>query len=121
MKSFLILALIGYLGLIGFAQTEQAQAVALFSALKNHKPESTSTEKKIQKQFERQLKNEFKPEIYISADKRHQGLSRFDLIPFTDPKKAIPTVTAPLMQNTLKEKTGVVRGCLRRAFSEIYF
>lgn len=30
------------------------------------------------------------PGIYIPADKRHQGLSRFDLLPFTDRKKGDP-------------------------------
>lgn len=33
---------------------------------------------------------DFKPEIYIPADKRHQGLSRFDLLPFTDRQKGDP-------------------------------
>ncbi len=32
----------------------------------------------------------FQPEIYIPADKRHQGLSRFDLIPPTDRRKGDP-------------------------------
>lgn len=33
---------------------------------------------------------DFEPEIYIPADKRHKGLSRFDLLPFTDRRKGDP-------------------------------
>lgn len=66
MKVFLTLAVIGYCGLIQLGQ---------------------SAKEKPRKQFERLSAFETKPEIYIPADKRHQGLSRFDLIPFTDRRK----------------------------------
>lgn len=42
------------------------------------------------KQNEIPRRFDFRHEIYIPADKRHQGLSRFDLLPFTDRQKGDP-------------------------------
>jgi hypothetical protein len=66
MKIFLTLTIIGFCPLIGFGQPAQG---------------------KFQKQFQPLSAFKSKPEIYIPADKRHRGLSRFDLIPFTDRRK----------------------------------
>lgn len=46
------------------------------------------------------------PEIYIPADKRHQGLSRFDLLPFTDRKKGDPSRYRAVNPNFVTKEDG---------------
>lgn len=46
------------------------------------------------------------PEIYIPADKRHRGLSRFDLIPFTDRRKGDPDRYRAVNPNFVKKDNG---------------
>lgn len=45
---------------------------------------------KVEGRFKHSTTFALKPEIYIPADKRHQGLSRFDQIPFTDRRRGDP-------------------------------
>ena len=118
MKKNLTLALIGYCGLIGFGQTEKPWTVKTPSVLNHCKSNLSSafainkfviqykdagsetetnqiyliepTREKPKKHFAQPATSDFNSEIYIPADKRHQGLSRFDLIPFTDRQKGDP-------------------------------
>lgn len=46
------------------------------------------------------------PEIYIPADKRHVGLSRFDQLPFTDRKKGDPERYRALNPQYVKKENG---------------
>ena len=48
----------------------------------------------------------FPPEIYIPANKRHQGLSRFDLLPFTDRRKGDPDRYRAVNPNYVKKENG---------------
>jgi hypothetical protein len=48
----------------------------------------------------------FKPEIYIPADKRHQGLSRFDQIPPTDRRKGDPDRYRAVNPKYVKRENG---------------
>jgi hypothetical protein len=134
MKRFLIVALIGCCGLIGFGQTKETGAVRPPYVLKYYKSglspvfatnkhtiqnknvESNSksnkisliksTKEKPEKQFARPKTFDFKPEIYIPADKRHQGLSQFDLIPFTDRRKGDPDRYRAVNPKYVKRENG---------------
>jgi hypothetical protein len=44
--------------------------------------------------------------VYIPADKRHQGLSRYDLIPFTDRRKGDPDRYRAVNPNFVKRENG---------------
>lgn len=48
----------------------------------------------------------FEPPIYIPANKRHQGLSRFDVLPFTDRKKGDPDRYRAQNPNYVKKENG---------------
>ncbi len=134
MKSFLNLALIGYFGLNGFGQIGKPRTVKHPPVLKNYKSNLSSvfatnkhttqnknvesdsesnkifliksTDEKPKKQFARPVASDPKPEIYIPADKRHQGLSRFDLIPFTDRKKGDPDRYRAVNPKYVKRENG---------------
>ncbi len=134
MKRFLNLALIGFCGLIGLGQTEETRTIKPPPVLKNYKTnlsyvvvsnkhtvqsknlESETESDKInlekpkkekpEKQFAQPTTFGFKSEIYIPADKRHQGLSRFDLIPFTDRKKGDPDRYRAVNPKHVKRENG---------------
>ncbi|HXH68894.1 MAG TPA: hypothetical protein VNI60_00965 [Pyrinomonadaceae bacterium] len=74
--------------------------------MESHKSEPPSTGKKTQKQSGHSAAVELKPEIYIPADKRHQGLSRFDLIPFTDRRKGDPDRYRAVNPKYVKRENG---------------
>ncbi|MCA1639687.1 MAG: hypothetical protein LC768_15375 [Acidobacteria bacterium] len=129
MKSFLNLVLIGYCGLIGFGQTEESLPVLKYykpnipSVFATNKytiqnknvesdPESNriilikAANKKPKKHFARSVAFNSKPEIYIPADRRHKGLSRFDLIPFTDRRKGDPDRYRAVNPKYVKRENG---------------
>ena len=56
--------------------------------------------------FRQTKTSDFSPAIYIPADKRHQGLSRFDQIPFTDRKKGDPDRYRAVNPNYVKKVDG---------------
>ncbi len=60
--------------------------------------------------FEKLLKNPkilgSTPEIYIPAGSRHQGLSRFDVLPFTDRRKGDPDRYRAVNPNYVKKENG---------------
>ena len=84
MKSVSCLTIIGYLVLLGFGQTKQPAAVP---ARQNNDSQRSAAKQKTFEKFAPIEASDSRPKIYIPADKRHQGLSRFDLIPFTDRRK----------------------------------
>ena len=134
MKRFLNLALIGYYGLMGISQTEETGTVKLSLALNYYKSNLSSVfatnkhtfqnkivesdpksnkisliklmKEKPKKQFAQPTTFDFKPEIYIPADKRHQGLSQFDLIPFTDRRKGDPDRYRAINPKYVKRENG---------------
>ncbi len=112
MRRFLNLALIGCCGLIGFGQTVEIGSVELPHKNVESYPKSNkinlikSTKEKSKKQFAQPATSDFKPEIYIPADKRHQGLSHFDLIPFTDRRKGDPDRYRAVNPKYVKRENG---------------
>lgn len=66
-----------------------AYSEPVYTGLKKIKS-SQLTVNKIERQIKHSRIFGFQTEIYIPADKRHQGLSRFDLIPPTDRRKGDP-------------------------------
>ncbi len=56
--------------------------------------------------FRQTKTSDISPAIYIPADKRHQGLSRFDQIPFTDRKKGDPDRYRAVNPNYVKKADG---------------
>ncbi len=65
-----------------------------------------STGQKFKKLFRFSKIFDFKPEIYIPADKRHQGLSRFDQLPFTDRRKGDPDRYRAVNPNYVRRENG---------------
>ncbi|MDQ3710668.1 MAG: hypothetical protein M3388_00375 [Acidobacteriota bacterium] len=106
MKVFLNWAFVGFLGLTGFGQTDHTSILKFIFTPLNSTSELVSGKKVIQKQFEHPVMFGFTPEIYIPADKRHQGLSRFDLIPFTDRKKGDPDRYRAVNPKYVKRENG---------------
>ena len=88
MKFFLILTLLGGLGLFGLEQTKRIGSSVYASASEDRRSESALAKKgMVRRRLGRTLPSNSPPDVYIPADQRHQGLSRFDLIPFTDRRK----------------------------------
>ncbi len=87
MKIFVCAALIAFCGLVGFGQIKQTGAASSSSVSGADK-------------------SDFKSAIYIPADRRHQGLSRFDLIPFTDRKKGDPDRYRAVNPKYVKRENG---------------
>jgi len=65
-----------------------------------------ATGQMFEKLFKQSKIFDFKPEIYIPADKRHQGLSRFDLLPFTDRQKGDPDRYRAVNPKYVKRENG---------------
>jgi hypothetical protein len=61
----------------------------VYTELKKIKSSQLSVDK-VERHIKQSRTFGFQPAIYIPADKRHQGLSRFDLIPPTDRRKGDP-------------------------------
>ena len=134
MKKFLNLALVGFCGLIAFGQTGKPTIVKPLPVMKDDKANLASVslgnklasrkkdiesntepnriylekpaKEKPRKQFAQTAAFDSKSEIYIPADKRHQGLSRFDLIPFTDRRKGDPDRYRAVNPKYVKRENG---------------
>ncbi len=74
----------------------------LYSDLRNVNPNAAG--QTFEKLFEQSKTFDFKSEIYIPADKRHQGLSRFDLLPFTDRQRGDPDRYRAVNPNFVKKE-----------------
>ncbi|MBA2605675.1 MAG: hypothetical protein H0U96_02260 [Acidobacteria bacterium] len=77
----------------------------LYTHLRNINPYN-ATGQIFEKLFKQSKTFDFKPEIYIPAAKRHQGLSRFDLLPFTDRQKGDPDRYRAVNPKYVKRETG---------------
>jgi len=64
------------------------------------------TGRDFEKLFKHSKISDSKPEIYIPAGSRHQGLSRFDLLPFTDRRKGDPDRYRAVNPNYVKKENG---------------
>lgn len=87
MKVFICSALIAFCGLVGFGQIGKTKTAESFAVSQADKSDSKSA-------------------IYIPADQRHRGLSRFDLIPFTDRKKGDPDRYRAVNPKYVKRENG---------------
>jgi hypothetical protein len=59
-----------------------------------------------EKSFKRSKIFAFQPEIYIPAGSRHQGLSRLDVLPFTDRRRGDPDRYRAVNPNYVKKENG---------------
>ena len=69
-------------------------------------PQLKPNKQRLPKPFKQSKMSDSKAEIYIPADKRHQGLSRFDLLPFTDRQKGDPDRYRAVNPNYVKKENG---------------
>jgi len=87
MKIFVCAALIVFFVSVKFGQIKQTGATSTLPVSEAKKSNTESA-------------------IYIPADRRHHGLSRFDLIPFTDRKKGDPDRYRAVNPKYVKRENG---------------
>lgn len=86
MKLLLNIALIVFLGADGLESRGQIKISGVFPISESRGREAEKREN-IETEFEASPNSPAEPSVYIPADQRHKGLSRYDVIPFTDRRK----------------------------------